>query len=162
MIGQLVIPYSAVVAIGLIVGCGAIVQRSWDAHRSPASAFTRGTPFQCWFRLVSSRINTSAVVRDAAGGQYEGESYLGAGALFLLVVALWLERARLVVAMIETERIRQWLLEHNKLWQFPSWDCGGLVSTRAFKNLGWNQELQLELLAVQLGKPSNSVLMGRF
>ena len=34
---------------------------------------------------------------DATGGQYEGYSYLGAGALLLFVIALWLERRRLVL-----------------------------------------------------------------
>jgi len=59
-------------------------------------------------------------------------------------------------------RFNIWLVEHQRLWQYPSWDCGGLRgSKRAWGNREANRELQVQLAAARLGVPTNSVYTSR-
>lgn len=64
--------------------------------------------------------------------------------------------------LIDEPRIRMWLAEHQRLWQYPSWDCGGLVgSNRKWPSDDSNRELQLQRAAARAGVPTNSVYMSR-
>jgi hypothetical protein len=64
--------------------------------------------------------------------------------------------------LIDEPRMRGWLAEHQRLWQFPSWDCGGLVgSNRRWPSDDSNRELQVQLAAARAGVPTNSVYMSR-
>lgn len=64
--------------------------------------------------------------------------------------------------LIDAPRFDAWLREHRRLWQYPSWSCGGLTGPRRI----WgsheaNRELQLQLVAARAGVPSNSVYTSR-
>jgi hypothetical protein len=64
--------------------------------------------------------------------------------------------------LIDAPRVGAWLAEHQRLWQFPSWDCGGLIgSDRRWPSDDSNRELQLQLAAARAGVPTNSVYMSR-
>ena len=212
--------------------------------------------------------NAPHIVRDATGGQYEGESYLGAGALLLLTICLIASRQRvlqvmsrhrgllsilllcglfavsnrvyagpILVADIELPSIVEsaaavfrssgrfvwpllyvltlvpalvlrrslghaaWLLvvigaaalqtieaapvrtqvrlrtstgqpdaidrplvesllrAHDRIWQYPSYFCGGLRGGAGDIGFVWEGQLQFE--AARLRRPNNSVMMGR-
>ena len=64
--------------------------------------------------------------------------------------------------LIDTPRLDELLTEHRRIFQFPSWGCGGLAgSKRTWGNLEANRELQVELAAARLAKPTNSVYTSR-
>ena len=64
--------------------------------------------------------------------------------------------------LIDEPRLRAWLAGHDRLWQFPSWDCGGLVGAdRRWPSDDSNRELQVQLAAARAGVPTNSVYMSR-
>ena len=64
--------------------------------------------------------------------------------------------------LIDEPRLRAWLAGHDRLWQFPSWDCGGLVgANRRWPSDDSNRELQVQLAAARAGVPTNSVYMSR-
>ena len=66
------------------------------------------------------------------------------------------------VDLIDEPRLRAWLTAHERLWQFPSWDCGGLVgANRRWPSDDSNRELQVQLAAARAGVPTNSVYMSR-
>ncbi len=64
--------------------------------------------------------------------------------------------------LIESEKIGSWLSQHQRIYQFPSWACGGLAgSKRSWGNLEANRELQVQLAAARAGLPTNSVYTSR-
>lgn len=64
--------------------------------------------------------------------------------------------------LIDNARIAEWMQEHQRMWQYPSWRCGGLgPATRVFADDDCNRELQLQLLAARIGLPTNSVYSSR-
>jgi hypothetical protein len=64
--------------------------------------------------------------------------------------------------LIDTPRMSGWLADHNRLWQYPSWACGGLGgSKRSWGNLESNRELQVQLAAARAGVSTNSVYTSR-
>lgn len=63
--------------------------------------------------------------------------------------------------LIDEPRMRGWLAQHERLWQYPSWACGGLVPERRWPSRDANRELQLQLAASRLGIPTNSVYTSR-
>lgn len=64
--------------------------------------------------------------------------------------------------LIDEPRMREWLAAHQRVWQFPSWECGGLVgSSRRWPSEDSNRELQLQRGAARAGRPTNSVYMSR-
>jgi hypothetical protein len=70
--------------------------------------------------------------------------------------------SQVLVDLIDSPRTSEWMRQHERVWQYPSWECGGLVRTgRAYGSRDVNQELQLQLLAAKLGRPTNSILMSR-
>ena len=97
-------------------------------------------------------------------------------AIPITVLAAWLQiveaapafrqrRAQTLQAhadLIDQPRMNAWLSAHSRVWQIPSWDCGGLVgSGRAWPSDDTNRELQLQLSASRLGVPSNSIYASR-
>jgi Family of unknown function (DUF6311) len=65
--------------------------------------------------------------------------------------------------LIESQRLSTWMAVHDRLWQFPSWFCGGLEGS-ARTRLGAEanrQELQVQLLAARFNLPTNSVYSSR-
>ena len=100
----------------------------------------------------------------------------GFPALVVACLAVWLQLAeaspgihyrRMLTTqayedLIDEPQMRAWLSEHQRVWQFPSWDCGGLVgSNRRWPSDDSNRELQLQRAAARAGKPTNSVYMSR-
>jgi hypothetical protein len=64
--------------------------------------------------------------------------------------------------LIDTPRMNNWLTQHERLWQYPSWACGGLGgSKRAWGNRESNRELQVQLAASRAQIPTNSVYTSR-
>jgi len=64
--------------------------------------------------------------------------------------------------LIGEGRWRGWLSEHERVWQLPSWDCGGLSGpNRKWPSAESNRELQLQLSAARAGVPTNSVYTSR-
>lgn len=75
-------------------------------------------------------------------------------------------RARLTAQpyedLVDTARLNSWLSQHDRLWQYPSWACGGLGgSKRSWGNKESNRELQVQLAAARAGLPTNSVYTSR-
>ena len=63
--------------------------------------------------------------------------------------------------LIDGPKIRGWLQQHERLWQYPSWACGGLVPARRWPSRDANRELQLQLEASRAAIPTNSVYTSR-
>ena len=63
--------------------------------------------------------------------------------------------------LIDAPTMRGWLQQHTRLWQYPSWSCGGLVPARRWPSDDANRELQLQLEASRAGIPTNSVYTSR-
>ena len=63
--------------------------------------------------------------------------------------------------LIDAPRMRGWLEQHDRLWQYPSWACGGLVPGRIWPSRDANRELQVQLEASKAGIPTNSVYTSR-
>ena len=64
--------------------------------------------------------------------------------------------------LIDTARVDGWLRQHQRLFQYPSWACGGLGgSKRSWGNRESNRELQVQLAAARAGVPTNSVYTSR-
>lgn len=95
-------------------------------------------------------------------------------ALTLLAIALQFREARPTLRvvqvytasthadMIQSDRLAPWLETHARVWQYPSWSCGGLAGPkREWGNDEANRELQLELLIARRGLPTNSVYTSR-
>jgi Family of unknown function (DUF6311) len=96
-------------------------------------------------------------------------------ALPLLVVAIaaQLSEARVAVArlrpmlatpapeLIDTPQLRLWLQQHLRVFQFPSYWCGGLAPTFVWGSRDMNRELQIQLATAQEGLPTNSVITSR-
>jgi hypothetical protein len=62
--------------------------------------------------------------------------------------------------LVDEAQMTRWMSAHRRLWQFPSWFCGGLGPER-YGPGGANREHQLQVLAARVWLPSNSVYMGR-
>jgi hypothetical protein len=64
--------------------------------------------------------------------------------------------------LIDAPRVEAWLAQHERLWQYPSWACGGLAGpTRRWASREANLELQLQRSAARVGVPTNSVYTSR-
>ena len=61
--------------------------------------------------------------------------------------------------LIGRDRLEAWLDGHHRVWQYPSWFCGGLGRDAAGENL--RRETQIQLLAARHGLPTNSIFMAR-
>jgi hypothetical protein len=64
--------------------------------------------------------------------------------------------------LVDSPRLTSWLEQHQRLWQYPSWWCGGLAGPRrVWPSDESNRELQVQLAAARVGVPSNSVYTSR-
>jgi hypothetical protein len=64
--------------------------------------------------------------------------------------------------LIDAPRVDAWLRQHQRMFQYPSWACGGLGgSKRSWGNMESNRELQVQLAAARAGVPTNSVYTSR-
>ncbi len=64
--------------------------------------------------------------------------------------------------LIDQPRMASWLEQHERLWQFPSFYCGGLSAKGDPRDRREaNRELQVQLAAAKAGVPTNSVYMSR-
>jgi Family of unknown function (DUF6311) len=64
--------------------------------------------------------------------------------------------------LIDTSLVESWLAQHQRVWQVPSWDCGGLGrSRRVWGSREANSELQVQFAAARLAVPTNSVYSSR-
>jgi hypothetical protein len=63
--------------------------------------------------------------------------------------------------LVDRDQMRAWLSAHERLFQFPSNFCGGLVVDAQWGGKETNRELQVQLIAARLGRPSNSIYTSR-
>jgi hypothetical protein len=64
--------------------------------------------------------------------------------------------------LLTPEPIAQWIAQHQRLWQYPSWGCGTLGPPhRSWTGVDSNRELQMQLAAARANVPSNSVYTSR-
>jgi hypothetical protein len=63
---------------------------------------------------------------------------------------------------IDLDRFGRLIAAHDRVWQYPSYSCGGLAGPRRrWGDLDTNRELQLQVLAARAGVPMNSIYMSR-
>jgi hypothetical protein len=60
--------------------------------------------------------------------------------------------------LIQTAELRSWVKSHRRLFQFPSWSCGGLSPRTVETSF---REMQIQLLAARLGVSTNSIYTSR-
>jgi hypothetical protein len=255
---------AAVFAIAIAAGYGIM-------FTNPSSMQAKGFGYFSWNLAGLFVPRSLAVVRDATGGQYEGEAYIGMGALLVVAIALvarpadvvrhlrnhaWLVAllvvfaayaasnrvyagstlllsydvtprieglasffratgrfiwpvvyavvplslacvfrwSRPVVAVaiaavavsvqltefgpymqyfksitgraqasaIDISQVNDWVKMHERVWQYPSWACGGLSGSMVrWGSFEANRELQIQLLAARAGTPMNSIYTSR-
>jgi hypothetical protein len=63
--------------------------------------------------------------------------------------------------VIGQNQFDSWLDGHDRIWQYPSWFCGGFGRDPAVRHLAVRQETQIQFLAARKGLPMNSVYMAR-
>lgn len=61
----------------------------------------------------------------------------------------------------DVEQMRAWMAAHARVFQFPSYTCGGLVPGRQFPDADTHRELHIQLIAARLGRPINGVYTSR-
>lgn len=62
---------------------------------------------------------------------------------------------------VDGDQMTAWLSAHERLFQYPSNSCGGLVVNQQWGGHETNRELRVQLIAARLGKPSNSIYTSR-
>jgi hypothetical protein len=159
----------AVYAASNLVYAGSVLLISYDL---PAAALSLGNYFRATGRFIWPLAYSLTLLPLA----WLFRSWPRLPAVGLALAAAWLQfsearpgiqyRRELTKQsyedLIHEHTFRPWLADHQRLWQYPSWDCGGLVG----HNRGWpsqdsNRELQLQLAAAELAVPTNSVYMSR-
>jgi hypothetical protein len=68
----------------------------------------------------------------------------------------WLDPPRFDMA-----QMRRWLSGHDRLWQYPSWYCGADHPRQAPSVEVEGRQQQLQVLAAELGAPTNSAYLSR-
>jgi hypothetical protein len=74
--------------------------------------------------------------------------------------SVWTFTSAAPPTLIDAAHMGDWIRSHERLWQYPSWFCGGLGTAR-YGAGGANRELELQVLAARAGVPFNSIYMGR-
>jgi len=64
-------------------------------------------------------------------------------------------------AFVNTAQVRLWMLGHARVFQFPSWGCGGLSAKPEDPTVSSLSELQINLTAARLGLATNTVYTSR-
>jgi hypothetical protein len=78
------------------------------------------------------------------------------------VQTLRLSTSQSLPDLINSPRLSSWMMAHERLWEYPSWNCGGLAgSARVWLGAEANRELQVQLLGARLNRPTNSVIASR-
>jgi hypothetical protein len=78
----------------------------------------------------------------------------------LRFLRIWSERS--APAMFDQTGMSRWMRMHDRVWEFPSFWCGTLDGKGAWADSQMSlRELQLQLLAARMGRPSNSIYMSR-
>lgn len=62
---------------------------------------------------------------------------------------------------VDGDQMIEWLKAHDRLFQYPSHSCGGLVVNPQWGGHETNRDLRVQLIAARLGKPSNSIYTSR-
>src|SRR5262249_50690840 len=62
--------------------------------------------------------------------------------------------------LVDVRQVRGWMQQHRRVFQFPSWFCGGL-SNAAWGSPEATRELHLQVMAARAGLPTNSVYTAR-
>jgi hypothetical protein len=94
-------------------------------------------------------------------------------AVLLIAVMLQVKEANVTFASLRTSlsearpelldraQLRTWMQQHRRVFQFPSWRCGGLTPTARWESVEVNRELHIDLTAASLGIPNNSAYTSR-
>jgi hypothetical protein len=64
-------------------------------------------------------------------------------------------------ALFDTPRMTNWIAQHQRVFQYPSWYCGALEPVHEDRGRARTRISQLQVLAARLNKPNNSVHMAR-
>jgi Family of unknown function (DUF6311) len=79
-----------------------------------------------------------------------------------LVTGLRAATSTILPTLLDATQLSTWVGAHQRVWQYPSWACGGLTGEPAvWGGVATNRELQLELLIARHGVPSNSIYTSR-
>jgi hypothetical protein len=63
--------------------------------------------------------------------------------------------------LVNTAQVRLWMLSHARVFQFPSWSCGGLSAWPEDPRASSLSELEINLTAARLGLATNTVYTSR-
>jgi len=64
--------------------------------------------------------------------------------------------------LINQPQMTAWIEAHNRIWQFPSYPCGGLnLRKYDWGDAAFNREFQTQWLAARAGIPTNSIYSSR-
>jgi hypothetical protein len=64
-------------------------------------------------------------------------------------------------ALFDADAMTRWMRAHDRLFQYPSFWCGGVSSLHESWEQSMTRQVQMQVLAARLGKPNNSVYMSR-
>jgi hypothetical protein len=62
---------------------------------------------------------------------------------------------------IDIPTLTAWMRLHERVWQFPSWSCGGVTQAGEPVDTAKARQTQLQLLSARLSLPNNSISMPR-
>jgi Family of unknown function (DUF6311) len=79
----------------------------------------------------------------------------------LTFISLRTSLSRPTPELLDRVQLRTWMQQHRRVFQFPSWPCGGLVPGAKWPSVEVDRELHIDLTAASLGIPNNSAHMSR-
>jgi hypothetical protein len=63
--------------------------------------------------------------------------------------------------LFDTETMTRWMGAHQRVWQYPSFWCGGVNPVHERDDPSMTRQVQMQVLAARVGIPNNSVYMSR-
>jgi hypothetical protein len=63
--------------------------------------------------------------------------------------------------LFDAEAMTRWMRAHDRVWQYPSFWCGGAKPVHEPVELAMTRQVQMQVLAARAGIPNNSVYMSR-
>jgi hypothetical protein len=63
--------------------------------------------------------------------------------------------------LVNTDQVRLWMLSHARVFEFPSWGCGGLEASPEDPAVNSLIQLQINLTAARIGLATNTVYTSR-